>query len=311
MQNSPMSDMTASPAQGSRFAAAPKHTDFKQDRLFDVAQRATAAALCLYDGVDAPSARVVRSRKAVRAFAGYARVIAEAKGRPHGAAEQLLFGVAENTLKTLTQVYTVWSSRPMARPFSLVEKQAFDILVRSATPGEVVSCLPDQDPDKAVETVRARIETLGGDVAALIEAVGASSTTSVDREAFEQVAAEMLRRAGGGLSLTEAAQRLKVTRQRVHKRIQDGTVLGMALTDGTLVVPAFQIDKRDGAETVLSGLDLAIRPFIAAGEGGWSALQWILDPDPNLGMSPLEALQAGRSNDVARAARAYVGIDEG
>ena len=45
------------------------------------------------------------------------------------------------------------------------------------------------------------------------------------------------------------------------------------------------------------------RPLLEAKAGGWSALQFLLDPDPNLGLPPIEAPRAG---DVS-----YLGLDDG
>jgi hypothetical protein len=281
------------------------------DRLFDVAKRANAAALLLHDAVRAPRVRLARSRKAVKSFAAYSKVISVAKGRPHSAAEHLLLGVAENTLRILSQVFSVWAARSLAHPFSDVEKKAFAVLVEGTGSAKSLSPLPDRDPGKAIEAVTKRIEALGGDVAALVEAAAASSASPGTGTAFEPASDELLKRAGGALSLTEAAKRLNLSRQRVHKRIQDGTVLGMCAPDGTILVPAFQLEADGDGAKVIAGLEQAARPFAETGEGGWAALQWLLDEDPNLGTTPLSAIRAGRLDDVAQAARAYVGLNGG
>src|SRR5215213_4095014 len=87
--------------------------DPKRVRLLEVAERANAAALLLHDdAIRLPHAELARSRKAARTFAAYSKAISAAKGRPHSAAEHLLLGVAENTLRILSQVYVVWTTRP-------------------------------------------------------------------------------------------------------------------------------------------------------------------------------------------------------
>ena len=40
--------------------------------------------------------------------------------------------------------------------------------------------------------------------------------------------------------------------------------------------------------------------------GGWSALQFLVEPDPNLAKPPIEALSEGRVGDVVNAAKAYL-----
>lgn len=281
----------------------------RQARLLDVAERANTAAVLLANTVSTTHVHLTRSRKTGKSFVMYSKVISTAKKRPHGAAEHLLLAVAENTLKTLSQVYFVWVTRPRAKPFSEVEKKAFSVLVDPPGSAKSLSPLPDNDPDKAIEAIRKRIEDLGGDVAAAVEtAVEVNPGTA--EAAFEAASNELLKRAGGALSLTVASERLKVSRQRVHKRIQEGSMLGMRGPDGNLLIPAFQIEAGKDGERIIPGLEYAIRPFIKAGEGGWTALQWILDEDPNLTTTPLEAIRVGRVDEVARAAQAYVGADE-
>ena len=109
--------------------------------------------------------------------------------------------------------------------------------------------------------------------------------------------------AGGGLSLTEAAALLGVSRQAVHKRVKAGTVL--AMMDGSeLVLPRNQFTQAG----VVPGLGAVLRHFKVA--GAWSALQFLVEPDSNLGGIPLHALVAGRVEDVVHAAKAYLGIED-
>jgi hypothetical protein len=50
-----------------------------------------------------------------------------------------------------------------------------------------------------------------------------------------------------------------------------------------------------------TGLSKVVPLFAEA--GGWSALQFLIDADPNLGVTPIEALWANRVNAVVDAAR--------
>ncbi len=71
-----------------------------------------------------------------------------------------------------------------------------------------------------------------------IEGAVSSAGVTADRQ-FSDIRADLLKRAGGGLSLTEAAKRLGISRQALHKRIKAGTALGMM--DGSeLVLPRVQ-----------------------------------------------------------------------
>jgi hypothetical protein len=120
----------------------------------------------------------------------------------------------------------------------------------------------------------------------------------------------LLAAAGGALSLTEAAKALGVTRQNLHKRIHTGSVLGMLLDD-RILIPKLQLIGGDGRTAIVPGIERVMRPFLEAKAGAWSALQFLLDSDPNLGRPPIEALRAGDIAGVEHAARAYLGLDDG
>jgi hypothetical protein len=120
----------------------------------------------------------------------------------------------------------------------------------------------------------------------------------------------LLAAAGGGLSLTEAAQALGVTRQNLHKRIHTGSALGMLL-DNRIVLPKLQMVVGDGRASIVAGIERVVHPFLEAKAGAWSALQFPLDPDPDLRRSPIDALHAGDVVGAENAARAYLGLDEG
>jgi len=120
----------------------------------------------------------------------------------------------------------------------------------------------------------------------------------------------LLEAAGGALSLTEAANALGVTRQNLHKRIHSASALGMML-DGRIVVPRLQLISDNGGTAIVTGIERVVRPFMQSKAGAWSALQFLVDLDPNLGMPPIDALRAGDVAGVEHAARAYLGLDEG
>ncbi len=129
-----------------------------------------------------------------------------------------------------------------------------------------------------------------------------------DEHRFAQLRASMLEKAGGGLSLTQGAELLGVSRQALHKRIKVGTALGMIDGD-EIVLPRLQFVEGGAKTTFVPGLSKVVSLFADA--GGWSALQFLISPDPNLGLTPIEALRANRPDAVVDAARAYLGLDEG
>lgn len=127
---------------------------------------------------------------------------------------------------------------------------------------------------------------------------------------FEAAAAKLLERAGGALSLAEAAESLKVSPQDLLDRLRRGTALGMKNMADKILVPKVQLVAQDGRTMVLEGLAHAVRPFVETKQGGWAALQWLIDENESLGTTPLQALQEGRFKDVEAVARHFVGDDE-
>ncbi len=144
----------------------------------------------------------------------------------------------------------------------------------------------------------------------LAEVEGATRTAEVsEKERFSVIRHSVLQRAGGGLSLTEAAKLLSVSRQALHKRVKLGTALG--IMDGPeLTLPKFQFVGEGKRKKVVEGLGPVIKLFDAAKAGRWAALQFLVERDPNLGGVPNEALAAGRAQEVLDSAIAYLDAGE-
>jgi hypothetical protein len=137
---------------------------------------------------------------------------------------------------------------------------------------------------------------------------GARSPLEPSSAGFAAAREALLAAAGG--AVTEAAQALGTTRQNLHKRIHVGSAPGMLL-DNRIVVPKLPLVANNGRTALIPGIDQVGRPFLEAKAGAWSALQILLDPDPNLGRPPIEALCAGDVSGAKYAARAYLGLDDG
>jgi hypothetical protein len=127
---------------------------------------------------------------------------------------------------------------------------------------------------------------------------------------FADTSAALLERAGGGVSLTEGAKLLRTTRQALHKRIKSGSALGM-MQGNELVLPRLQFVTAGDRTHLIEGLSQVIGLFDQTQAGGWSALQFLIERDPNLGDAPIRILSEGRVDTVVNAARAYLGLDEG
>jgi hypothetical protein len=126
---------------------------------------------------------------------------------------------------------------------------------------------------------------------------------------FPEASASLLEKAGGGISLTEGAELLGTTRQALHKRIKSGSALGMM--HGTeLVLPRVQFVTAGKRTHLVEGLSQVVKLFDEAQAGRWSALQFLVEHDPNLGEAPIRSLSEGPAETVVNAARAYLGLDE-
>ena len=119
----------------------------------------------------------------------------------------------------------------------------------------------------------------------------------------------LLQRAGGGLSLTEAAKLLGTSRQALHKRVKTGSALGL-MDSAELVLPKFQFIEEGNRTSILEGLGKIIKLFDGSKAGRWSALQFLLEQDPNLAMAPVQALRTGEVQQVVNAATTYLDVDE-
>jgi len=150
---------------------------------------------------------------------------------------------------------------------------------------------------------------LSADLLAEVEATSAQIETS-DEQRFTDISAALLERAGGGFSLTEGAKLLGVSRQALHKRVKSGSALGMMRRD-ELTLPKFQFLIGRGDAHIIEGLGKIVPLFDTSGAGRWSALQFLLDKDPNLADTPGHVLAEGRIEDVVAAARAYLDAEEG
>jgi hypothetical protein len=128
---------------------------------------------------------------------------------------------------------------------------------------------------------------------------------------FETSRDKLVERSGGVLTLQDASARLGITEQALHKRIHANSALGMMIGD-RIVVPALQMTTAGGKTRILAGVDKVTKAFVEAGASGWGALQFLVDPDPNLeGQTPVDMLREGRVQEVVQAARACLGLDEG
>ena len=114
------------------------------------------------------------------------------------------------------------------------------------------------------------------------------------------VKAELLRAAGGGLTSSQVASALGITRQAVDKRRSRGVLLALPSGSGEYLYPACQFTP-DG---VIPGLAAVLQAFRI--ESHWTQLSVLLAPAQGLGGRTLLAmLQAGDVKQAVDIAAAF------
>jgi hypothetical protein len=144
----------------------------------------------------------------------------------------------------------------------------------------------------------------------LAEMEGASRQPELPSgQRFSGMSEALLHKAGGGISLTEGARLLGTSRQALHKRVKLGTALGV-MRGSELTLPKFQFTGDSNSPKIIEGLGNIVKLFDKTKAGRWSALQFLIEKDPNLRDTPTHALTEGRVQDVVNAAMAYLDADE-
>ena len=216
----------------------------------------------------------------------------------------------------LLQIIVVFDKHPAHGPSAGAEIEAFRVLADLTTAGPQLQALIRRNRTLAVKELAKHLDL----VRQQFEATAALEDTLADEEASEGEASDsgatfgavseaLLERAGGSLSLTQATKLLGVSRQALHKRIAAGTALGMMIGN-EIAVPKLQFSEKGGRHKILPGVGSVTKLFKDAEAGPWMALGFLVDSDPNLGKSPIEALRAGDERLVEQAARAYLHLDE-
>lgn len=233
--------------------------------------------------------------------------------------------ILASSLNRLAEV-TVALRRPLPAVYD-AQLRAFDLLVDLTAFKDRLRTLRDNDPALAFRELARQLGAYERQLAAsaavfplLTRTRSGVASLAADRtgdapdnaaDAFEAARDRLIEQAGGVMPLTEAAKALGVTRQALHKRVYGNGALGMML-GGRIAVPRVQLADKDGKTVVLEGIDKVARAFAEAEAGAWAALQFLVEPNPNLnGARPVDALREGRIKEVEQAARAYLGLDEG
>jgi len=223
-------------------------------------------------------------------------------------------------IRQLRQIIVVFDKHPARGPSVGAELEAFRMLSDLTTAGPQLKLLVRRDRDQAVKELAKHLDLVWKQfekTAALDDSLAAGTGAASDRPSlgdagngtFGHVSTALLARAGGTLSLTEATTLLGVSRQALHKRIVNGSALGV-MVGNEIAVPKLQIAESDGRHQILPGVGAVTKIFKKAEAGPWMALQFLVDPDPNVGRAPIEALREGDERSVVQAARAHLRLDE-
>ncbi|MFV0372996.1 Rv2175c family DNA-binding protein [Microbacterium sp.] len=100
------------------------------------------------------------------------------------------------------------------------------------------------------------------------------------------------------LTLAEVAEATGEPVGRVHRFLDDRHLVG-SRRDGPLKVPAvFLVEGRP-----LPSLRGTVIVLQDAGFSDDELIDWLMDPEPSIGVAPIEALLAGRKSEVRRVAQ--------
>jgi len=216
----------------------------------------------------------------------------------------------------LHQIIVVFDQHPVRGPSAGAEIEAFRVLADLTTAGPQLQALVRRNRSLAIKELAKHLDLVRQQfeaTAALEDTLAGPENPGADSPSggatFEGASEALLERAGGTLSLTQATKLLGVSRQALHKRIAAGTALGMMIGN-EIAVPKLQFSGKGGRHEIVPGVGTVTKLFKDNEAGPWMALQFLVDPDPNLGKSPIEALRAGDERLVEQAARAYLHLDE-
>lgn len=170
--------------------------------------------------------------------------------------------------------------------------------------GSLLQRLSEAAPEQAISDALSAPDDVGG-LAALLARVGPLAPALPDplaaaRARGAQAKGELLRNAGGGLRLGEAARQLGVSSQAVHARRKRGTLLAVPQANGEWLYPRCQF----GSDGALPGLGTVLQAFQV--RSPWTQLAVLLTRFGALdGRTPLQALEAGQAELAAQAVALY------
>jgi len=188
---------------------------------------------------------------------------------------------AESARRALAQAFLKRSVRMLERVSRAASPEALESALSSPTDvGGVASLLSDLAP-------------LGADLSAVDPFAEAMARGAAIKR-------QLLTSGGGGLTSSQVASALGLTRQAVDKRRSRLALLALPNGSGEFVYPACQFTS-DG---VIPGLEKALRAFQI--RNPWTQLSALLAPAPALGgKTILDALKSGLTERAVAIARSF------
>jgi hypothetical protein len=190
-----------------------------------------------------------------------------------------------------------------------IDLAAFDTLAGITTTHRELLDLRQQDPMEALRELVKQLQITRQQIAATAVLKSKVANHANSSHASERARIELLEKAGGAIGLTEAAGRLKISRQALHKKVYAGNALGM-MQDDKIILPKLQFVTEGGETKILSGIDRVAKDFNESKAGPFSALQFLIEVDPNLGARPIDVLTTGDVDAVHHAAQAYLSMND-
>lgn len=246
------------------------------------------------------------------AVTDFKTVSRKASLRPASAADLWYAQVVNTSLDRFRDVRNAlvhaWTPTPEA---DVLASEAFLILADLTSAKEKLVEIHVSDPARARSELVHLLDPIAEEIAVTARLLVADGAEEVPKPPpLDDVQAAILAKAGATWSLSDAADALGISRQALHKRVIKGTVLGV-MRGRSLAIPCCQFEQFGVKSKTVTGLGRIIALFRQAQAGDWSALQFLVEPDPNLVGTPIAALRAGKAKAVESAARAYLSLDEG
>ena len=112
-----------------------------------------------------------------------------------------------------------------------------------------------------------------------------------------EIARRDLGESGGAFDLAQVTELLGISRQAVDKKVKDDALLAVPGPNGQRRYPVAQFTD----EGVVPGLKQALAALPS--RNAWFRLNFLVNRDPQLGLSPIDLLKSGRTAEVVEAAK--------